>query len=307
MKAGEYLRECKREISGPFELSKELLLKLDEILLDKKEQLEEFYNNLSKDNKLNVEEKLLNETFYSKKEYNILFTIDKRNTKKKYENLNDAIKEQESVPTKIYNIDISLIVHDTKIKITYSRQESTLEFKVESKYEEIKNETFSELETLFQPIQPKPFFKFWNKIGPINGILFFIFILSLVLMFINNSISEQKTIKAKSLVENGINEENLYDAIEFLIRDAAEISEPLTVVDNRIEIILYFSIFITIILCIPPRSNIDLGREHFKFKIHQYYMKFLALISPITIIATLIGVFKKDFIIYIFNLIKEFL
>jgi hypothetical protein len=104
----------------------------------------------------------------------------------------------------------------------------------------------------------------------------------------SDSYKEEKEIEARKLIDNGIDSQNIFEAMEImLILETEFVPENYEYSDSSLKnwgISLLCLVLIFIILAFTPKSYIDLGKGQKKIKFWKSWIRIISITIPVGIL-----------------------
>ena len=173
-----------------------------------------------------------------------------------------------------------------------AKYDGALEYSVECKDEEIKDEIKYEVDKWLEELAPNKISQFWsNTLSYFSTPLFvgFLFIL-LSLLFVSSGSNYKNELnsKAQTIIKNGVDKNNEYEAIEIILKLQTdykpESENEKTTIRPEVLKIMIITILCFIMLEIKPRTTIGVGKSKRKAIFYRFWQKSILVTIPTTII-----------------------
>ncbi len=276
------------KIKGPWLISQRDLENLDKRLdLIQKKLYIASLNNMQ----LKPEEDLLNEAVIEKK-----IIISSNNKSKLTDNsLLDVLKDQKLTNLNPFKLEIEIGKKYSEFVFLLSvsnKNEGILEYAVECIDEKTKDEIKYEIDNWIEEIKPSKLKQFWSNYLSSSliliGIIYFMILFGNLFESPKSTYKEILKIKADSLINNGITNNNQNQAIDLILKLQSEyipakINEKRNI-QPKILKLLIISTLCFFVLFIAPKTTIGLGKNKQKLKFYKFWVKFVFIFIPSVII-----------------------
>ena len=173
-----------------------------------------------------------------------------------------------------------------------SKYDGELEYSVECKNEEIKDEIKYEVDKWLEDIVPNKISQFWSNTFSYFTIPIFIgflfVLLSILFVSSGSNYKNELNSKARTIIKNGVDKNNEYEALEIILKlqtdykPESEIEK--TTIRPEVLKILIITILCFIMLEIKPKTTIGVGKSKRKAIFYRFWQRSILVTIPTTII-----------------------
>lgn len=305
----EFILPRSFEIDGPWLIDENKLLELSDILneileklkIQNKYEAEKFIieNNLDKNKDANFE-KLVDDLIRDRYPYD-QFRQDiivkfKKSKKKVYNNINEFIKDFHIKDELVIGFEIIYTIGSNNLNIDISRANycEKLIYNININDENIRKDFIYMLDKWISKSKPSIFMQFWKNYVGLHWavIIFLFFIFAIPQKTIRDLYVEKLNVEVTELINKGIDENSIYNAVDFLVKLNSEYVPDDFVKSysgsDYFTYIMLFLLIIGLVLSFPPKTNFGVGKGKTNIKIWNAWIKFIFIFIPSSIIIPII-------------------